>query len=386
MSERKDKSRSVEDSHKIRNIEEFKQLIAKNNKHGRDWYHGLDGKWWWGMTEDQAIRYIGKGLVPEIEFDRIILVSTWNINCGIATYTKYLWNDLSKISNNSFIVNPINDGRLKHKIKSKGGLTHIQHEFGIIPTLPRIKGKVIITWHTVSRNMDDTIKKFESNYDVVAHIVHSECARHDLVTSKDVWTVPHGSMSIQEMKKEDARRLLGININMPIGFVFGFQSEDKNYERLADAAKKTGIHIIISGAPHHLINSVPLENNRNVTFINRFLTEDEVNLYSLASDMLLFDYAAKDHFSVSGALHRIIGAGRPIVCSDIRHFSDIRHNENCLKFKNQSNLEKCIKRALDNSERLGIAARKYAEKTSWDKIAKKHVEIYKKYIDISSLQ
>lgn len=392
MSERKDKSKRtkekgvVEEKHKIRNIDEFKELIIKNNKHGRDWYHGLDGKWWWGMTEDQAIKYIGKGLVPEIEFDRIILVSTWNINCGIATYTKYLWDDLSKISNNSFIVNPINDGRLKHKIKSKGGLTHIQHEFGIIPTLPRIKGKVIITWHTISRNMNDTIKEFESNYDVIGHIVHSECARQDIVTSKDVWTVPHGSTLIPEMKKEDARRLLGININMPIGFVFGFQSGDKNYERLVEAAKKTGIHIIISGAPHHLINSESIENNRNVTFINRFLTEDYVNLYSLASDVLLFDYTAKDHFSVSGALHRIIGAGRPIVCSDIRHFSDIKHNENCLKFKNQNNLEKCIKRALDNSERLSLAARKYAEKTSWDKIAKQHVEIYKKYIDISSLQ
>jgi glycosyltransferase involved in cell wall biosynthesis len=49
-------------------------------------------------------------------------------------------------------------------------------------------------------------------------------------------------------------------------------------------------------------------------------------------------------------------------------------------------LEGCIKRALDNSERLSLAARKYAEKTSWDKIAKKHVEIYKRYIDIGSLQ
>ena len=382
MTKGKDKSkRNKEDNRKIRNLGEFRQLINKNKHHGRDWYHGLEGKWWWGMTEDQAIRYIEKGLVPEIEFDRVVFVSTWNTNCGIATYTKYLWEELSKISPISFVVNPINEGVLKHKIR--GGLTHLQHEFGIVPALPQIKGKMIITWHTVPRNINETIKKFESNYNVVAHIVHSECSRSNIDSSKDIWTVPHGSMPIPEMKKEDARRLLGININMPIGFVFGFQSEDKNYQRLANAAKNTGIHLMISGAPHNIVSSVSVENNKNVTFINRFLTEHDVNLYALASDILLFDYIGKEHYSVSGAMHRIIGAGRPIICSDVRHFNDIKHESSCLKFKNQARLEKCIKIALENSERLSLAARKYAEKMSWEKIAKIHIEIYKKYIDIS---
>ena len=382
MAKDKDKSKiNKEDKRKIRNLDEFRQLINKNKRHGRDWYHGLEGKWWWGMTENQAIRYIEKGLVPEIEFDRVVLVSTWNINCGIATYTKYLWDNLSKISNNSFVVNPINEGVLKHKIR--GGLTHLQHEFGIAPKLPRIKGKMIITWHTVPRDINETIKKFESNYNVVAHIVHSECARSNIDSSKDIWTVPHGSMLIPEMKKEDARKLLSINIDMPIGFVFGFQSEDKNYQRLANAAKNTGIHLMISGAPHNIVSSVSVENNKNVTFINRFLTENEVNLYALASDVLLFDYIGKEHYSVSGAMHRIIGAGRPIVCSDVRHFNDIKHESSCLKFKNQARLEKCIKNALEDSERLSLATKKYAEKTSWDNIAKMHIEIYKRYININ---
>ena len=221
---------------------------------------------------------------------------------------------------------------------------------------------------------------------MVAHIVHSECSRHNINTSKDLWTVPHGSTLIPEMKKENARRLLNINIDMPIGFVFGFQSGDKNYQRLIDAARNTGIHLMISGAPHHLTSSLHLANDRNVTFINRFLTENEVNLHALASDILLFDYIEKDHYSVSGAMHRIIGAGRPIICSDIRHFNDVRHNYNCLKFKNQSKLERCIRYALQDSERFGLAAREYAERTSWEKIAKCHIDIYKKYSDIISLK
>lgn len=387
MSDRKkdDKSKKKRgDEHKIRNIYEFKGFVNKNKASGKNWYHGLDGKWWWGMSEDDAIKCIEQGLVPDIEADKIVLISTWETNCGIATYAKYLLDDISEIAPSSFIVNPINEGVLKRKIR--GGLSHLQHEFGIIPKLPRIKGKLIITWHTVSKNINETIKKFESNYNVVAHIVHSECARHDINTSKDLWTVPHGSMLIPETKKEDARRLLNINMDMPIGFVFGFQSEDKNYQRLIDAARNTGIHLIISGAPHRLMNSLYLVNDKNVTFINRFLTENDVNLYALASDILLFDYNAKDHYSVSGAMHRIIGAGRPIICSDIRHFNDVRHDYNCLKFKNQSKLEWCIRHALKDSSRLGLAAREYAEKTSWKKIAKCHIDIYKRYTDIGSLR
>ncbi len=376
--------RKKDDKHKIGNLREFKQFVNRNKTSGKNWYHELDGKWWWGMSEDDAIRCIEQGLVPDIESDKVTIISTWNINCGIATYTKYLLDDLNKMAPNSFLVNPINEGVLKHKIK--GGLSHLQHEFGIVPKLPRMKGKLIITWHTVSKKINETIKKLESNYNIVAHIVHSECARHDIDTSKDIWTVPHGSMIIPEIGKEEARRSLGINVNMPIGFVFGFQSEDKNYQRLIDAARNTGIHIIISGAPHRLMSSVYLTNDKNVTFINRFLTENDVNLYASASDILLFDYAAKDHYSVSGAMHRIISAGRPIICSDIRHFNDVTHNHNCLKFKNQSKLEWCIRHALKDSERLGLAARKYAEKTSWEKIAKCHIEIYNRYTDIELLR
>src|SRR3990167_8092062 len=358
----------------IRTVIEFDQLIKNNKVSGKHWHHGLEDKWRHKMSESDYRRYIAQLEEEEKALvDKITLASTWNVNCGIATYSRYLLDSLDRIAPNSFAINPINEGVLRYK--STGRLTHLQHEHVIVPAPPgKIKGKLIITWHTVSRKTNDMIKIFESNYDVAAHIVHSECARHDINTSKDIWTVPHGSALIPEMKKEDARKLLGINIDMPIGFVFGFQSGDKNYQRLIDAAINTGIHIIISGAPH-IVNSISIVNDANVTFINRFITENEVNFYTLASDILLFDYATKDHYSVSGAMHRIIGAGRPIVCSDIRHFSDVEHDKNCLKFKNQARLEECIRRALENSERLSLAARKYAEKTSWENVAKKHIEI-----------
>ncbi len=365
----------------IRTLAEFDQLVNTNMSSGKSWYHNLKGKWWRGISEDDARKYVSKLEEEERTLsNKIVLASTWNINCGIATYARYLFDSLDKISPGSFTVNPIDEGVLRYR--GTGKLTHLQHEFGIVPEPPKIKSKLIVTWHTVSKRTYEAIEEYEYDYNVVAYIVHTGHARHNIDSSIDVWAVPHGSTLIPEMKKEDARRLLGINIDMPIGFVFGFQSGDKNYQRLIDAARNTGIHLIISGAPHHVASSISIPNDKNVTFINRFLVENEVNLYASASDMLLFDYAAKDHFSVSGAMHRIIGSGRPVICSDVNHFIDIKNGENCLKFKDRKGLEKCIKNALENGEQLGIAARNYAQRTSWENVARRHIEIYKRYVDI----
>ena len=365
----------------IRTVAKFNKLTSANRLSGKSWHHNLNGSWWCGMSEDDARRYITKFEEEEKALlGKIVLASTWNISCGIATYTRYLFDSLDKISSGTFAVNPINKGLLKYK--NDGRLTHLQHEFGIVPEPPKIGSKLIVTWHTVSKHTNDSIEEYEYDYDVVAHIVHTGHARQNIESSADVWAIPHGSMLIPEMKKEDARRLLGINIDIPIGFVFGFQSGDKNYGRLIDAASDTGMHLIISGAPHNVASLKNIPNDRNVTFINRFLVENEVNLYASASDILLFDYAAKDHFSVSGAMHRIIGAGRPVICSDVNHFGDIENGHNCLKFKDRKELERCIRDALRNSDQLGIAARNYAQRTSWENIARRHIEIYKRYTNV----
>jgi glycosyltransferase involved in cell wall biosynthesis len=365
----------------VRTLEEFDRLVNSNKASDNRWNHRMKDKQLREMSESDARNYFVKFEEEEKALaDKIILASTWDINCGIATYTKYLLDSLNSIAPSSFAINPINDEKLKYN--SEGRLTHLQHEFGIVPKPPKIRSKLIITWHTVSGHTDMAIEEYESKYNVVAHIVHSEHMRHSIDSSRDVWTMPHGSMLIPEMKKEDARRLLGINIDMPIGFVFGFQSRDKNYERLIDAARNTGIHLIISGSPRNAASSVYIPNDRNVTFINRFITENEVNLYALASDILLFDYAPKDHYSVSGAMHRIIGAGRPVLCSDVKHFSDVEHGYDCLKFEDQYGLEKYIILALEKSEQFGLAARDYAERTNWEKIARRHIDIYGMYTNI----
>ena len=35
-------------------VESFDQLVKENKASGKDWYRGLEGKWWWGMTEENV--------------------------------------------------------------------------------------------------------------------------------------------------------------------------------------------------------------------------------------------------------------------------------------------------------------------------------------------
>lgn len=320
---------------------------------------------------------------------KITFISTFGIKCGIATYTMHLMNELNKMFPDSFRVDPTNEGSLNRHINGK--LIHVQHEFGMMPTFPDTKSRVIITWHTVPNSINDTIKLLESELNVRAHIVHCEDALDYINTKKDVYVISHGSALVKEIKKEDARRILGIDENginnMPIGFVFGFQNPNKLYGELINTAKNANIHLIISGSPHEFGRKVNLSNTKNLTFLGRHLTEEEVDLYASASDLLLFDYVGQDHYSVSGAMHRIIGVGRPVICSNTKHFTDVVNGKDVLKFDNQKELVECIKIALldhekERSERLGEAAREYAERTSWENAAKRHVEVYRRYVSL----
>lgn len=312
----------------------------------------------------------------------VVFVSSWDVNCGIAIYTKGLVNSLNKLIPQCCAVHPISDRR-----PIGGRLVHLQNELGIMPHPPNISdadSKVIITWHTILLNMEERIAEYEKNLNVVAHIVASQESAM-CINRPNVYPIPLGSTMFPIIGSDLARQILGLELeNEKIGLMFGLQSPNKNYAELIQAAGNAGIHLIITGGRHDIGWKADIPCTDHVTFLDRYLSEAEVSLYALASDILLFDYVPQPHYSSSSAMHRLIAAGKPVICTDIRHFSELTDKQNCLKFKNGVELEKCIETALEPAtcERLGLAALEYARETSWEQTARKHLDIYRQHIII----
>ena len=317
----------------------------------------------------------------------VVLVSTWGIKCGIATYSGYLMKELKKLGV-SVDIFPINSGITNQLIPGK--LLELEHEFGIMPTMVHTESNCIICWHTVPVHIVDAVRMFERSGNVVAHIVHSEEAANFIrksVVSRDIYTIAHGSKIMPDIDKEKARMLLdledtyGIKDNDKFAFVFGFQAPSKNFNEMIAATRKAGIKLVISGAKHQCGYESEVVIKDNTIFLGKWLSDVEIDLWALSSDMLIFDYQKQAHYSCSGAMHRTVGAGRPVVCSRTMHFTDIKEGADCLKFDGMEELTLKIKEALmdGKSEELGKKAADYAKKTSWLEVAKKRVEIYKKY-------
>lgn len=338
--------------------------------------------------------------------NKIIFVSTWATKCGIAMYTDDLIRELENIDNgiwkDKFIVNPIMKVNMKDGLPHstelerniKGKIIHLQHEFGILPAPPKgmIKqsGKVIITFHTIPIYIGEAITRFERDLDVVAYIVPCSGATGYINnTARDIYVIPLGSKLMEGLEIDAARERLARdgkwidNRGKKIGFVFGFQSANKGYDRLIKAARNTGVHLLISGSVHGCGYVHGAGNDENVTILGRHLDDEEIDLFAQASDMILFDYVPQEHYSASSALHRTVGAGRPIICVDTWHFNDIRSEKGeCLKYETQAELENCIRTIVDNaeeSERLSREALAFAKRTSREEAARMHLAIYSKF-------
>lgn len=384
---------------KYRGIDDVKKILRRSPEY-RDAYKSIiDGKIGkdiayidtgtgnivWSAVSAVAIKSPAPGHSGQ---KPVMLVSTWSIRCGIATYTSYLLNAINKVQDIAGIY-PINNRESSYLMDA--GIVHIQHEFGIMPAMFNTSSKVVVTFHTIPKNINKTLNQFESKYNIAGYITHFERGREVISsgTQKDVWMIPHGSKIIScaanAKMKECAREWLdfgklGIKDGESCSFMFGFQSGNKNFSQVIDACKSVGIKLIISGGTHQSgFTNKNIHQHDMVIFLNKYLNDMEIDLFALSSDILLFDYVPQDHYSCSGAMHRVIGAGRPVICSRTNHFTDVIENEHCLKFKDQAELESKIKEGLGRRDELGKNALQYAISTSWANAARQHLEIYKKH-------
>lgn len=317
--------------------------------------------------------------------------------CGIATYTQWLSKALSKHY-------PVNTFRDINSGVPEDALILASIEFGIFENAKMLLNEKyknnwkFAVWHTVLRDPNHIYLKYVQDIDVEydAHIVHTVVQKSWLskYVSKPVYIIPHGTLLWDQVPKSEARRKLGLPEDAKIAFAFGFAAQNKGLDEVIEVAKRVkipdfkfvisaGVHGIAVEHTEHLKEELKKRaENTNVMVIGRYLDEEEINLWASASDVLVFNYKTPPYVgSASGAMKRVLAAGKPIICVNDNRLEELVDGQHSLKFK-QGDLDdfaRVIETLLSDAEmaeKLGKNCRMLAEQTSWERAAEKYVDVF----------
>lgn len=286
-------------------------------------------------------------------------ITTWGIRCGIATYSKFL---IDELEDDVLIMCQSGEGEVEGAVPCWsrdsnffGGIiaqiaAHdirtivIQHQPGLLRfsylnelliRLNEMEVKVFITMHnTKDRSLVFPSKRIEKAVDGLKTcstvMVHSNSDVQNLKNlgiEDNVVMIPHG---IYPPPKEGVETL---EVNGRVMATFGFLLPHKGQIELVEAfARLPGWDELLllcatregTGNTEKRIESIIQNNNlqSKVRLVTDFLNDD-VAIATLAKcELLVFPYQ-KTNESASGAVRMGVAAGRPIAVTPIPIFDDI---------------------------------------------------------------
>jgi len=311
---------------------------------------------------------------------KIAVISNWNVNCGIATYTGYLVQSLKKITPSVKIFAEIaegvpfeNDvvrcwdrkgdyGKILGEIeKYNPDLIIIQHEFGLFhkvnlwqTLLSQLsRWRVVTTFHTV---LEHRVPNSDASLDYRARsfaetacleiIVHQKKARETLRDrgfSGRVHYIPHGCFEPNREKRLQPQKY-GMYTDHSM-FQYGFGGRHKGWEFAIDTVEilkskypeilYLGVfNIPVGGETHtHLYHLELLDLikkkglTENVSIIRGFQSEMMIRNILSGVKVGFFPYQSpKNWFSwgASGAVQMPLSMGLPLVLGDFSQFEEYR--------------------------------------------------------------
>jgi len=309
----------------------------------------------------------------------------------------------------------------KSLLRFSPDIVHIQHEFAIFNPDERLLNllkelkkstKIVLTLHTVHTNKSNdwevkarSMEKYNFSMGQLANaiIVHQVSMKEVLIrqglNEKLIHVIPHGTEILRKVDKTEAIRKLELPENGRIILSFGFFGKYKNKELIVEALpeileKVPNAYVFFSGYIRKWVQedfesrklyeekAKELGVRDHVIFAKRYIPDEEIYLVFNSSDAVVFPYIQK-WYSGSGSLHLAVGSFKPIVVSNIPKFEEVpKEISKRLVFNpnDSSKLAKIlIKLLVDNNFRESITdkVKSYALMTSWDVIAKTHIQLYK---------
>jgi glycosyltransferase involved in cell wall biosynthesis len=272
----------------------------------------------------------------------------------------------------------------------------------LLSALLRFGGTGVITLHgvitkeSIEGEFFNRLKWFSyiTSVKVAAHfsevLVHSKSMLNSLKNYGIVAEeVPHGSDT-------------GISVE---GFhsvgnllFFGFIRPSKGVSSLIEAigfVKKSRpeVKLIIAGSARNSIearylntlNAQVREENLTdaVCFLTGYISDAQKATLASRSSILVLPYT--DTFDeVSGVVHDLACFGLALICSDTPRFSELREGIECLKVKSDPEeiADRILRLMEDDQLRRELAENleSFARATSWEKVAKSRIEIYRRLL------
>jgi glycosyltransferase involved in cell wall biosynthesis len=356
---------------------------------------------------------------------KIVSVSTFPpMKCGIATYAKYLGDEIVKQGLDLTIIAEKHPFDIKEKeynvincYSRKGGfcndiysalnklagtdIVHIQHAPDLFPDkkefvslLKKISEKgisVLVTLHTVDLS-ERAFYREVSGYSTV--VVHNEaCVKNAGIGN--IHVIPHGTKIFSfSDSREVARNGLGYGEEDFVFLFLGFIHTLKNLHTAVAAFnfRKKNIKLIVAGSPggNRWYNWFYLYLCKGLSFWNRnikwdigFADDEKIEKYLNCCDAVLMPYWQK-YSSASGIFHLAVGAGKPFICSDSPKFDEIKQIASGIPVfipaLSITAWKKAMSMFVEKPEVVDAVkeiVNQYREATSWEHVSTMHAELYR---------
>lgn len=364
--------------------------------------------------------------------------------CGIATFTTDLCESIASLKDPPIecLVLAMNDrnsgynypGRVIFEIQEKhrehydsaadfinitqAQIICVQHEYGIfggkagrwiLSLLRKLSAPIIVTLHTVLKNPNsdqrDVICDLADICDRL--VVMSRMAVDFLkniygVPSGKIVMIPHGipdTSFIDPNYFKDDFGLAGKQLISGFGLLGPGKGIEYVIEALASVVKKCpNVHYMYIGATHpHIIKEQgeayrqslmrkvrELNLSENVSFINRFVSLEELCQYLGATDIYVTPYLNEAQIT-SGTLAYAMGLGKAVISTPYWYAQEMLAEGRgvLVPFNNAETLaEKLINLLQNDVERNAIRKRayQYCRSMTWKNVAQAYINLFKKVI------
>ncbi len=293
-------------------------------------------------------------------------------------------------------------------------ILHVQHEYGIFGAeerlieialeakRERLARKTIITMHTVYHPLQDEGEKIVAfqqslidGFDsIIVHLpVQAFELQAQMVPVGLVHRIPHGT-SVNPYLGLPRRRLLeklGLeNPGTPLAVMMGFLRPDKGLDTLLEALEEAGPgapRVVVAGEPRSPEITRRLEELASrglINYLPRYLSGDEMLMLAAAADVIVLPYRdPPGKYAASGVLHMSMGSLKPIIGTGVPRLVELYQLAPRLVVKPGDS--EALARLLawigdpvnyDLAVAYASPLYSYAVRTSWPRVARRHLEVY----------